>query len=47
MSERSFKIRVGNKLSEKYSQVGDIPHGVVFSIALFAVKVDDIGEELS
>ena len=46
LSERSFKVRVGNQQSEKYIQENGVPQGGVLSVALFAVMVNDIGDEL-
>ena len=47
LSKRSFKVRVGNEQSEKYPLANGVPQGGVMSVALFAVLVNDIGNELS
>ena len=46
LSERSFKVRVGNQLSEKFLQINGVPQGGVLSVALFAVMINDIGAGL-
>ena len=46
LSERFFKVRVGNQLSERYVQVNGVPQGGVLSVALFAIMVNDIGDDL-
>ena len=46
LSNRSFRVRVGNHLSSTFSQESGIPQGGVLSVALFAIVINDIGENL-
>ena len=41
-----FRVRVGNCLSSTFSQENGIPQGGVLSVALFAVMINDIGDDL-
>ena len=47
LSDRFFKVRVGNQLSERFPQVNGVPQGGVLSVALFAVMINDIGDLIS
>ena len=47
LSDRFFRVRVGNQLSERFPQVNGVPQGGVLSVALFAVMINDIGDHLS
>ena len=46
LSHRSFRVRVGSHLSDSFSQENGIPQGGVLSVALFAVMINDICDEL-
>ena len=46
LSRRSFRVRVGNQFSRTFVQENGVPQGVVLSVALFAVVINDIGDEL-
>ena len=46
LSDRHFRVRVGNHFSGTFSQENGIPQGGVLSVALFAVMINDIGDEL-
>ena len=46
LSHRQFRVRVGNCLSSAFSQENGIPQGGVLSVALFAVMINDIGDDL-
>ena len=43
---RRFRVRVGNHLSSSFTQERGVPQGGVLSVALFAVLINDIGDEL-
>ena len=46
LSDRYFKVRVGNHFSDKFLQVNGVPQGGVLSVSLFGVMVNDIGDSL-
>ena len=46
LSHRNFRVRVGSHLSTSFSQENGVPQGGVLSVALFAVMINDIGDEL-
>ncbi|MCV6613054.1 MAG: reverse transcriptase family protein, partial [Amphritea sp.] len=46
LSDRSFRVRVGNHLSSSFTQENGVPQGGVLSVALFAVAINDIGDQL-
>ena len=46
LSHRHFRVRVGNHLSSSFAQENGVPQGGVLSVALFAVMINDIGDEL-
>ena len=46
LSRRSFRVRVGNEFSSIFVQENGVPQGGVLSVALFAVVINDIGDEL-
>ena len=46
LSHRHFRVRVGGHLSNSFPQENGIPQGGVLSVALFAVMINDIGDEL-
>ena len=46
LSHRHFRVRVGNHVSNPYSQENGVPQGGVLSVALFAVMINDIGDVL-
>ena len=46
LSHRQFRVRVGSSLSNSFAQENGIPQGGVLSVALFAVMMNDIGEDL-
>ena len=47
LSDRFFRVRVGNELSERFPQINGVPQGGVLSVVLFAIMINDIGEYLS
>ena len=47
LSDRSFRVRVGNELSERFPQINGVPQGGVLSVVLFAIMINDIGKCLS
>ena len=47
LSERFFRVGVGNQLSSRFQQEEGVPQGSVLSVALFAVMINDIGDSLS
>ena len=46
LSDRHFKVRVGNCLSDDFTQINGVPQGGVLSVPLFGVMVNDIGDAL-
>ena len=46
LSHRTFRVRIGNHLSSSFLQENGVPQGGVLSVALFAVMINDIGDEL-
>ena len=46
LSHRLFRVRVGNHLSGTFCQENGVPQGGVLSVALFAVMINDIGDEI-
>ena len=46
LSNRSFRVRIGNHLSSTFAQENGVPQGGVLSVALFAIMINDIGDEL-
>ena len=46
LSNRSFRVRVGNHLSSSFMQENGVPQGGVLSVALFAIMINDIGDDL-
>ena len=46
LSHRSFQVRVGHHLSSSFMQENGVPQGGVLSVALFAIMINDIGDEL-
>ena len=46
LSRRTFRVRVGNHLSSSHRQDNGIPQGGVLSVALFAIMINDIGDQL-
>ena len=46
LTHRSFRVRVGNDLSSSFTQENGVPQGGVLSVALFAIMINDIGNEL-
>ena len=46
LSHRTFRVRIGNHLSSSFLQENGVPQGGVLSLALFAVMINDIGDEL-
>ena len=46
LSGRRFRVRVGSHLSSSFTQKNGVPQGGVLSVALFAVAINDIADEL-
>ena len=46
LSDRVFRVRVGGALSDTFRQMEGIPQGSVMSVGLFALMINDIGDEL-
>ena len=46
LSGRRFRVRVGNHLSGSFIQENGVPQGGVLSVALFALAINDIGDQL-
>ena len=46
LTGRRFRVRVGNDHSSSFTQVNGVPQGGVLSVALFAVVINDIADEL-
>ena len=46
LADRHFRVRVGNHLSRSFPQENGVPQGGVLSVALFAVMINDIGDQL-
>ena len=46
LSERFFRVRVGNQFSDRFLQENGVPQGGVLSVALFALAINDIGSVL-
>ena len=44
--ERSFRVRVGSSLSDRYLQESGVPQGSVLSVTLFGVLINDICNSL-
>ena len=42
LSDRYFKVRVGNTYSDLYSQEAGVPQGSILSITLFSLKINSI-----
>ena len=42
LSDRYFKVRVGNIYSDPYSQEAGVPQGSTFSVTLFILKINSI-----
>ena len=46
LAHRIFRVRIGNHLSSSFMQENGVPQGGVLSVALFAIMINDIGDEL-
>ena len=46
LSDRSFRVRVGSELSDRFLQLNGVPQGGVLSVALFALMINDVGDSL-
>ena len=44
LSERSFKVRMGNTLSESFEQEMGVPQGSILSVTLFIIKINSIAK---
>ena len=42
LSGRSFSVRIGSVLSERYSQEMGVPQGCILSVTLFSIKINNI-----
>ena len=42
LSDRHFKIRVGNIYPDPYSQEAGVPQGSILSVTLFSLKINSI-----
>ena len=42
LSDRYFKVRVGNTYSDPYSQEAGVPQGSILSVTLFCLKINSI-----
>ena len=42
VSDRYFKVRVGNIYSDPYSQEASVPQGSIFSVTLFSLNINSI-----
>ena len=42
LSDRHFKVRVGNIYSDSYSQETGVPQGSILSVTLFSLKINSI-----
>ena len=42
LSDRYFKVRVGNTYSDPYSQEAGVPQGSILSVTLFSLKINRI-----
>ena len=46
LSNRSFRVWIGNHLSSTFARENGVPQGGVLSVALFAIMINNIGDEL-
>ena len=46
LSDRSFRVRVGNTYSNVYSQEMGVPQGSILSVTLFSIKINSIVKRL-
>ena len=46
LTDRFFRVRIGNELSERFPLINGVPQGSVLSVALFALMINDIGNTL-
>lgn len=46
LSDRKFRVRVGEDLSESYDQINGIPQGSVLSVTLFGIAINNITDGL-
>ena len=46
LSDRSFRVRVGNTYSNVYSQEMFVPQGSILSVTLFSIKINSIVKRL-
>ena len=42
LSDRYFKVRVGNTYSDPYSQEAGVPQGSILSVTLFSLKINNL-----
>ena len=47
LSNRNFKVRVGNTLSGLQGQEEGVPHGSILSVTLFSIKINTIVKALN
>ena len=45
LSDRYFKVRVGNIYSDPYSQEAGVPQGSILSVTSFSLKINSVGFE--
>ena len=46
LSDRTFKVRMGNTLSESFEQEMGVPQGSILSVTLFMIKINSIANHM-
>ena len=46
LTDRTFRVRVGNIMSKYYEQENGVPQGSILSVTLFSIKMNSIVEAL-
>ena len=44
LQNRKFKVRIGNTLSELFTQEEGVPQGSILSVTLFIIKINSLAE---